>query len=202
KQAGFPPLQGEWRPDWGIEQSDMVAEALEARRELGVASDTPNQSEELPNNRVIRTSPKDRLRETIVDVISDRAIDMNEAGQDGSAYYKSYTEVAFGEATLLTELRKRAFQAALASNEARPRVVLANVRARSKAARDYVLARAAGKCESYKNLAPFFDWYRQLYLEEHHIYKPRDDVQIIALWSLRCVLIVTGRLTLEWIDQY
>jgi hypothetical protein len=45
KQAGFPPLQGEWRPDWGIEQSDMVAEALEARRELGVASDTPDQSE-------------------------------------------------------------------------------------------------------------------------------------------------------------
>ena len=109
-QAGFPPLQGEWRPDWAVEQSDVVSEALEARRELEAVSDVPDQTEEMPNNRTIRTSPKDRLRDTIVDVISDRAIDMNEAGQDGDTYYKSYTEVAFGEATPLGELLDRWFR--------------------------------------------------------------------------------------------
>ncbi|NVN06015.1 HNH endonuclease [Asaia spathodeae] len=74
----------------------------------------------------------------------------------------------------LVELRERAFQAALASDEASPRVALANVRARSKAVRDYVLARAAGVCEGCRSTAPFLTTMGQPYLEAHHIHKLSD----------------------------
>ncbi|MBV1836208.1 HNH endonuclease signature motif containing protein [Acetobacter estunensis] len=74
----------------------------------------------------------------------------------------------------LAELRERALQAALASNEASPRIALANVRARSKAVRDYVLARAAGACESCRSPAPFLTSSGQPYLEAHHIHKLSD----------------------------
>lgn len=74
----------------------------------------------------------------------------------------------------LVELRKRAFQAALASDEASPRVALANVRARSKAVRDYILARSRGSCENCGNSAPFLTAIGQPYLEAHHIHKLSD----------------------------
>ena len=74
----------------------------------------------------------------------------------------------------LAELRERAFQAALASNEARPRVALANVSARSKAVRDYVLARSGGSCENCGGPAPFLTSMGQPYLEAHHIHKLSD----------------------------
>jgi len=74
----------------------------------------------------------------------------------------------------LAELRERAHQAALASNEASPRVALANVRLRSKAVRDYVLARAAGVCEACRSPAPFLTAAGQPYLEAHHIHKLSD----------------------------
>ncbi|MBS1084447.1 HNH endonuclease [Gluconobacter kondonii] len=74
----------------------------------------------------------------------------------------------------LAELRERALQAAFASNEASPRVALMNVRARSKAVRDYVLARARGSCENCRSAAPFLTATRQPYLETHHIHKLSD----------------------------
>ncbi|GBR10585.1 HNH endonuclease [Asaia siamensis] len=74
----------------------------------------------------------------------------------------------------LAELRERALQAALASNEASPRVALMNVRARSRAVRDYVLGRAAGACEACRNPAPFLTAAGQPYLEAHHIHKLSD----------------------------
>jgi hypothetical protein len=80
-QAGFPPLQGEWRPDWVVEQSDVVSEALEARRELEAVSDVPDQTEEMPNNRffapprriVIPKVARDRHKQAhhLVEVVED-----------------------------------------------------------------------------------------------------------------------------------
>lgn len=74
----------------------------------------------------------------------------------------------------LAELRERALQAAVGSNETSPRIALANVRARSKAVRDYVLARAAGACEACRSPAPFLTSSGQPYLEAHHIHKLSD----------------------------
>ncbi|MBS1070911.1 HNH endonuclease [Gluconobacter cerinus] len=74
----------------------------------------------------------------------------------------------------LAELKKRALQAATAPNEASPHIALANVRARSKAVRDYVLARSGGFCENCGSPAPFLTSAGQPYLEAHHIHKLSD----------------------------
>ena len=74
----------------------------------------------------------------------------------------------------LAELRERALEAATTPGEASPRIALINVRARSKAVRDYVLARAAGACEACQNPAPFLTGTEQPYLEAHHIHKLSD----------------------------
>lgn len=74
----------------------------------------------------------------------------------------------------LVELKRRALEAATTPGEASPRISLINVRARSKAVRDYVLARAAGACEACRSPAPFLTSSGQPYLEAHHIHKLSD----------------------------
>lgn len=72
------------------------------------------------------------------------------------------------------ELKRRALEAATSLGETSPRIAMVNVRVRSRAVRDYVLARAAGVCESCQNPAPFLTGIGQPYLEAHHIHKLSD----------------------------
>lgn len=74
----------------------------------------------------------------------------------------------------LNELRDRALQAANPPQVDSARTALVNVRTRSRAVRDYVLARSGGHCESCGEKAPFFTAVGQPYLEAHHIHKLSD----------------------------
>jgi 5-methylcytosine-specific restriction protein A len=84
-------------------------------------------------------------------------------------------EVATNKDTSIELLRKRAFDAAVPKqsknwNDA-PRVY----RNRSKAVRDYVLARADGVCELTGKPAPFLTASGQPYLEVHHTRRLSDE---------------------------
>lgn len=82
--------------------------------------------------------------------------------------------VEVGSGLSLTDLRERALQAAHPPQESSARMALVNVRTRSKAVREYVLARSGGRCESCGEGAPFFTALGQPYLEAHHILKLSD----------------------------
>lgn len=82
-----------------------------------------------------------------------------------------------GDANLglsLNDLRNRALRAVNPQQVEGTRIALVNVRARSKAIREYVLARSDGRCENCGIEAPFFTASGQPYLEAHHIHKLSD----------------------------
>ena len=84
----------------------------------------------------------------------------------------------------LAKPRCRAVEAAVAAPRRGER--LASVFERSKAVRDHILARAAGRCEHFEGPAPFTTSGGQPFLEAHHIRRmtdggPDDPRFVIAL---------------------
>jgi 5-methylcytosine-specific restriction protein A len=84
----------------------------------------------------------------------------------------------------LEDLRKRAYEAAAPSEG--PSVGKRNVYQRSQDVRDYVLARANGKCEGCNCAAPFLRKGGTPYLEPHHLRRvsdggPDHPAHVIAL---------------------
>ncbi len=75
----------------------------------------------------------------------------------------------------LAALRDRAFAAARPQQTKQLTNSLASYRQRSVAVREYVLARAAGKCELTGKSAPFQTKSGQPYLEVHHVRRLSDD---------------------------
>lgn len=75
----------------------------------------------------------------------------------------------------LTTLRERAYAAARPQQTKQLTNSLASYRQRSAAVREYVLARAAGKCELTGISAPFQTKSGQPYLEVHHVRRLSDD---------------------------
>lgn len=78
-------------------------------------------------------------------------------------------------AASLDELRKKAIEAAEPSQTKKWTNARAAYRARSKAVREYVLARAGGYCELTGMPAPFLTKSGQPYLEVHHTRRLSDD---------------------------
>lgn len=74
----------------------------------------------------------------------------------------------------LPDLRARALEAANSARLTNAREAISEVRARSKAVRDYVLARANGNCERCEAKAPFLTSAGRPYLEAHHIHRMSD----------------------------
>jgi 5-methylcytosine-specific restriction protein A len=75
----------------------------------------------------------------------------------------------------LNILRQRALEAARPQQTSNWRTARQQYRMRSKAVRDYVLARADGRCEFTGEAAPFVTRSGEPYLEAHHIYRLSDD---------------------------
>jgi len=71
-------------------------------------------------------------------------------------------------------LRKRAYEAAVASVSKGPSTSTRTIHARSQAVKDYVLSRAGGICESCAQPAPFTTKAGSPYLEPHHINRLSD----------------------------
>ena len=74
----------------------------------------------------------------------------------------------------LESLRNRAYMAVIASEQKSQSTTVRTIYIRSQAVKDYVLKRAAGKCESCKAEAPFTTKNGQPYLEPHHINRLSD----------------------------
>ncbi|UYH50996.1 HNH endonuclease [Candidatus Kirkpatrickella diaphorinae] len=74
----------------------------------------------------------------------------------------------------LSELRSRALYEADYASQSNAYEAVSEVRARSKAVRDYILARADGKCERCGAKAPFLTPNGRPYLEAHHIHRLSD----------------------------
>lgn len=74
----------------------------------------------------------------------------------------------------LNDLRRLAFEAAGPAKQAKAGQSSRNYYVRSEAVRQYVLARAAGVCESCNNPAPFMTLAGAAYLEPHHIRRLTD----------------------------
>lgn len=79
---------------------------------------------------------------------------------------------ALAEANI-DELRRVALMSA--RGRVAPIARTTNVRARSRAIHLYVLARAAGRCEGCKKVAPFFKVDGSAYLEPHHTTRLADE---------------------------
>tara|TARA_R110002051_G_scaffold48299_2_gene94912 strand:+ start:4485 stop:5306 length:822 start_codon:yes stop_codon:yes gene_type:complete len=75
----------------------------------------------------------------------------------------------------LAELRKRAYGALAPSRSSKPADAAQTYRQRSKAVRDYVLARANGVCELSGEAGPFITRRGAPYLEVHHTHLLADD---------------------------
>lgn len=75
----------------------------------------------------------------------------------------------------LATLRQRAFKASKPTQERNWSNARASYRARSQAVREYVLARANGKCELTGRPAPFLTTSGTPYLEVHHTRRLADD---------------------------
>jgi 5-methylcytosine-specific restriction protein A len=75
----------------------------------------------------------------------------------------------------LAELRRRALAAAGPAREVTSAAARSGYFARSEAVRQYVLRRAAGKCEGCGALAPFITVAGMPYLEPHHIRRLTDQ---------------------------
>ena len=88
----------------------------------------------------------------------------------GSAY-----EVEVETSVNLTDLRRRAFEAAESDPTTASRVTHREYRRRSKAVAEYSRARANEACESCKQAAPFQTTHGTAYLEVHHILRLADD---------------------------
>ncbi|WP_143216884.1 site-specific integrase [Acetobacter orientalis] len=114
KAAGFVPLDEDWTPQWANDAT-LVTEALSARKEILSASTTQDQSERIQtvtpsgaaHSIVLHTSPRDRAKDAMLDVASDRASALNERGENGSAYYRKFTAIAEGSATPIGVLMDR-----------------------------------------------------------------------------------------------
>ena len=74
----------------------------------------------------------------------------------------------------LSALRRRALEAASTDKQSDANTAKRNVYERSAAVREYVLARAAGRCEGCGVEAPFIAKSGQPYLEPHHIRRVSD----------------------------
>jgi 5-methylcytosine-specific restriction protein A len=74
----------------------------------------------------------------------------------------------------LDELRRRAYKAIKPASKPDPKSTKSSYHERSKAVRDYVLARAAGICESCERPAPFRRKNGWPYLESHHTRRRSD----------------------------
>jgi 5-methylcytosine-specific restriction enzyme A len=74
----------------------------------------------------------------------------------------------------LDQLRSRALDAATGAKQKDPREAKRLYYERSRAVREYVLARAAGVCESCGNPAPFERFDGTTYLEPHHTRRISD----------------------------
>lgn len=79
------------------------------------------------------------------------------------------------EGASLEDLRKRAFEASVPRQSKNWNDAPRAYRTRSKAVRDYVLARAGGVCELTDKPAPFLTTSGQPYLEVHHTQRLSDD---------------------------
>lgn len=74
----------------------------------------------------------------------------------------------------IEELRLRAYQAAVASENKEKATTIRTVHTRSQIVKDYVLRRAGGLCESCGKPAPFTTRSGSPYLEPHHINRLSD----------------------------
>lgn len=74
----------------------------------------------------------------------------------------------------LADLRARALEAAAIAGPQDPSTTLRRIYERSTAVRQYVLARAAGRCEGCGSEAPFLTATGVPYLEPHHIRRLSD----------------------------
>ena len=79
------------------------------------------------------------------------------------------------QTTGIEELRRRALEAAKPSQTHHWKSAPKSYRERSKAVRDYVLARANGHCELTETPAPFKKPNGKPYLEVHHVRRLSDD---------------------------
>ncbi|WP_249210890.1 hypothetical protein [Acetobacter persici] len=115
---GLAPLDGGWEPDWAFTWDDeekAVAEGLEARRELVMASDREDEAEEFPlvdsdgriRTTTMRTSPRDRKESQLRDLIAEQLGDLRDAGKPVGPHYDRFVAVAFGEETPLGHLLDR-----------------------------------------------------------------------------------------------
>jgi 5-methylcytosine-specific restriction enzyme A len=86
-----------------------------------------------------------------------------------------------------SQLRERAFKAATEVRERTPREAKRRYHERSAAVREYVLARAAGTCESCGQPAPFRRQDGTPYLEPHHTRRLSDGGPDHPRWG-RCCL--------------
>ncbi|MFT9448717.1 HNH endonuclease [Gluconobacter japonicus] len=107
-------------------------------------------------------------REAIVFTLSPLTSDETEEAEEGSdADFQDTSDLS------LEELRRRALEAAKVPPR-RNKTSASSVPARSRDVRNYVLRRAAGKCESCDEPAPFKTAAGQPYLEAHHIRRLSD----------------------------
>ncbi|KON63925.1 phage integrase family protein [Komagataeibacter europaeus] len=118
---GLPPLHGDWKPEWAFawaEEDNATAEALEARQEIARASTREDQTEEVyrenPNGSLrlttMRTSERDRMISDMLNILSDRAETLREAGQNAGPYIDKFKAVALGEITPMGDLLDRWFR--------------------------------------------------------------------------------------------
>lgn len=94
---------------------------------------------------------------------------------DGEAGAPIPDDIPTATTSRLEDLRQRAIAAAKPSQTKKWGEALASYRARSRAVRDYVLARANGVCELTGQQAPFLTTSGAPYLEVHHTRRLSDD---------------------------
>ena len=91
-----------------------------------------------------------------------------------SVYSEKLEEIGFDRASTFADLRKKALMAAKVPSGQRGGGSPRSYYERSKAVRDYVLARSNGRCESCGSAAPFLRADNSSYLEPHHIRRVSD----------------------------
>lgn len=112
---GLAPLDGGWKPEWAFTWDDeekAVAEGLEARREIVMASDREDEAEEFPvvnadgsiRSAVMRASPRDRKESQLRDLIAEQLGELRDASKPVGPHYDRFVAVAFGEETPLGPL--------------------------------------------------------------------------------------------------
>lgn len=184
----------EWRPDGVFEYFGMGREG-----HMKMASGNRairDHSKDGKSLLLFETLPKRRLRfagEMVCEAVrevqaTDTKGDMRSAFvfelRRLSAIVQSVSDEAVDASAGLAKLRERAIAASRAVVEGK--ATTANSFARSRAVRDYVLARAAGHCEWCRKRAPFRAIGGLPYLEPHHVHRlsdggPDDPRFVIAL---------------------